>query len=174
DQPTGPARVFAYWADPATGVLPGGARGVDASVNAVFLSTYGMLLLELEDGEGLSLQLKAGKSMDWQAPVHSALPPAQELALWWLNPETGLWEEGPGVFVSGNKVMGQMDKTGYWSLAAASPLVQVRGWVFEPGGSPARAVEARISGPDGRVLAGGQTQSQGKFTLDMPGGVPSE
>jgi hypothetical protein len=174
DQPTGSARVFAYWADPAVGSLPGGARGVDASGDPVFLTTYGMLLLELEDGDGLPLQLKAGSGVEWQAPVNSALPSAQELALWWLNPETGLWEEGPGVFVSGNLVMGQMDKTGYWNLAAASPLVQVRGWVFEPGGSPARAVEARISGPDGRIFAGGLTQSQGKFALDMPGGVSAE
>lgn len=69
----GAALIYAYWmnpSDPAFAQLaPNGSRGIDLAESNRYLTSYGVLALELTDENGLPLRTAPGKTLDLHFPV---------------------------------------------------------------------------------------------------------
>jgi hypothetical protein len=174
---SGLARIFAYWLDPSGETfpdrLPGGAQGEDESGKRQHLQSFGILAIDMTDENGAPLRLAAGKMMELHFPVPASLLSAApaNILLWSLDAERGVWQESSLAYLANSSYIAQANGGQFWNVAAHSPLVQLRSWVKEAGGSPAREVLVRALAPDGRLLASGRTQNQGLVALDLPSGM---
>lgn len=174
---SGTARIFAYWLDPSDEAfpdrLPGGGQGEDGSGERQHLQSFGLLAIDITDENGAPLRLAAGKMMELHFPVPASLLTAApaNLSLWSLDAERGVWQESSLAYLANSSYIAQATSGQFWNVAVHSPLVQVRSWVKEAGGSPARDVLVRAFAPDGRLLATGRTQSKGLVALDLPSGM---
>ena len=176
---TGTVQVYAYWIDPGDPeflqLAPAGARGLDANRELRYLNSYGILAMELTDENGLPLRTAPGKTMDLHFPVPGALTGTapSELALWSFDPEAGLWNESATATLSNQYYHGKAPSGLFWNVAGSSLLVQVKGWVQQPGSGPAREVEVLAWETNGSLLARTSTQNQGQFVLVLPGDAPA-
>jgi hypothetical protein len=174
---SGMARIFAYWLDPSDEAfpdrIPGGTQGEDELGKRQHLQSFGILAIDMTDENGAPLRLAAGKMMELDFPVPASLLSAApaNLLLWSLDAGRGVWQESSLAYLANSSYIAQATGGQFWNVAVHRPLVQVRSWVKEAGGSPAREVLLRAFAPGGRLLASGRTQSQGLVALDLPSGM---
>ncbi|HEX6849611.1 MAG TPA: hypothetical protein VF144_21640, partial [Chitinophagaceae bacterium] len=98
---TGTVNVYAAYIDPTAADIssrvPGSFMAIDKVGKRVFLSSYGMMAVELESSAGEKLQIKPGNTATLTSPIPSsrqAAAPAT-IPLWYIDERTGLWmEEG--------------------------------------------------------------------------------
>ena len=174
----GAALIYAYWINPSAPAFaqlaPNGSRGIDLAENDRYLTSYGVLALELTDENGLPLRTAPGKTLDLHFPVPVTLlstAPA-ELSIWSFDTEKALWLEESTVALFDQYYSAKVASGLFWNVASSQPLVQVKGWIQLPDGSPARGALVRVSGTDGSEWAQVSTQNQGQFLLEIPGNSP--
>lgn len=81
--------------------FPGGFEGVQTTGNRGLIVSYGVMEVVFEQ-EGEELQLAPGRSAGVEIPVYSSSAEVGDtIALWSVDPNTGLWrEEGAGTVVA--------------------------------------------------------------------------
>lgn len=174
---SGTARIFASWLDPADpgfpDRVPGSAQGEDESGKRQHLQSFGLLAIDMTDENGTPLRLAAGEMMELHFPIPASLLAGapQQLFLWSLDVERGVWEESSLAYLANGAYIAQATGGQFWNVAVKRPLVQVRSWVKGADGSPARDVLVRALLPDGQLLATGRSQNQGLVALDLPSGM---
>lgn len=179
DPATGEAQVYAYWLDPSDPSFSKwntmGVKGVDPMGNTRFLQSFGILVLDLTDSNGLPLRVAPGKNLELRFPVPAAMAASAPatLDLWSFNPQAGAWETASSASLFNQTYTAKAATGQYWNVATSQPLVQVRGWTQLPDGSSAGGVYFRVEGTDGWVLGEGQTQNQGQFAFDFPANTPA-
>ena len=179
DPATGEAQVYAYWLDPTHPSFPEwtkmGVKGIDPEGKPRFLQSFGILVLDLADSNGLPLRIAAGKNLDLHFPVPAGMAATapETLELWSFNAQAGAWETSSSASLFNQTYTAKAANGQYWNVALSRPLVQVKGWVQLPDSSPATGVYVQAEGTNGSVLAKGQTQNQGQFTFDFPANTPA-
>lgn len=104
----GEVNIASTWLDPEDrntfSTMPGALLGINANEDEQILQTYGMMAVEMEDGQGNTLQLKEGVSALLTFPLSSALESEAptEIHLWHFDEDAGVWiEEGRAIKENG-------------------------------------------------------------------------
>lgn len=148
------------------GAFPGAFEGLPTGGARAAIMSYGSAELVPMQG-GQKLNLAAGKSADIELPIYpelhqggAALALGDTIALWSLNPATGLWtQEGTGTVVvntgspSGKALRATIAHFSWWNGDAAAQMATVDLSVVVPNASPALPA-GTLAEVSGQVVAG--------------------
>ncbi|MEM1214688.1 MAG: hypothetical protein AAGJ82_03315, partial [Bacteroidota bacterium] len=177
---TGAAEVYAAWLDPTAPnlgeMMPGGLYGIDENGLFVTMTTYGMVVVELEDTDGNELVLAEGKMATLQLTVPSELltHAPNEIPLWFFDETSGLWiAEGAASLENGSYV-GEVSHFTYWNVdyPYQVPTVNITGCLEYNNGAPAANVPFHVTfaGDTSVIIVRGGTDSDGNFGGPVPTG----
>ena len=136
---TGGVNVYTYWYNPTADdlqrTMPGDLRARDTQGNEVQLATYGMLAVELQSPSGQSLNISEGNTATLTFPlVELADGAPDEIPLWSLDEETGIWIEEGTATKQGNTYVGEVSHFSFWNCDAPFPLVTINGIIKDTEG----------------------------------------
>jgi hypothetical protein len=173
---TGTINVYAAYIDPSSDeiaeTVPGSFMANDKDDRRVTLASFGMLAVELESPSGEKLQVAEGK----KATLTTAIPAASlaaapaTISLWYLNEQTGLWEEEGTATRSGNVYVGDVSHFSFWNCDIGIPAITLSMTVKNGHGDPIVHALVRISrtGATNWIQAYGITDSLGKVSGLVP------
>ncbi len=92
---TGDVKVYARYLDPLAdnfvGIMPGMLAGLTDNNAMTSLISYGMVSVEMEDGNGNKLELASGSKVKVTLPALASSP--AEIPVWHFNESHGVWVE---------------------------------------------------------------------------------
>jgi hypothetical protein len=103
-------------------LTPGALRGVTTGSEENTLATYGMIAVEMQDGNGNALQIAPGQSAEirMQIPASQQANAPSTIQLWHFDEAMGMWvEEGKATRV-GNEYVGQAPHFSFWNYDIGS------------------------------------------------------
>ncbi|MBC7777106.1 MAG: hypothetical protein H7246_16860, partial [Phycisphaerae bacterium] len=128
--------VYARYLDPSDPNLglfvPGDMTAENAADEEVFLSTYGMIGVELETGNGQKLKVAPGKEVELRMPILAsqlASAPAS-IPLWYYDLAKGHWQEDGSAQKVGNEYVGKVTHFSFFNCDAPFPLTQLHGKIY--------------------------------------------
>ncbi len=127
--------IFAAYLDPTLeetfDQMPGDLTGLDANGRVQGLITYGMVVVELKDGEGNQIHLPEGEHAILSMPVSEeqlSNAPAT-IPLWYFDEDHRTWvEEGEAQLV-GDTYVGEVSHFSFWNCDAPFPVVEISGTI---------------------------------------------
>jgi hypothetical protein len=133
---TGQANIYARYLDPSNPAfgqfVPGDMTAEKASDEEVFVSTFGMIGVEIQTNSGQKLKIAPGKDVEIRLPIlasQAAFTPAN-VPLWYYDLEEGHWQEDGSVDKVGNEYVGKVTHFTFFSCGSPFPLTQLHGKVF--------------------------------------------
>ena len=133
---SGDVRVFAHYLDPTSTNLgynmPGDLRGINTAGKEQILSTYGMIVVEIEDQSGQALQIANGSEVAIRMPIISSqvAEVPTEIPLWYYDIEKARWMEEGLAQKSGNEYVGMVKHFSYWNCDFPYEVVNLTGKVY--------------------------------------------
>lgn len=167
-----------YWFDPSNDFslrnMPGNLEGIDKEGNKVTLGTLGMFSAEFRTEEGQDLNLKP----DMTAMVTMNIPgemiegSPDEVPLWSLDEEFGVWVEEGIAYKEGNKYIFDVSHFSFWNCDAPYPVTNLEGTVTDSEGNAISNVAMNISFFDGVrfISRAGYTNDSGQYGGKVPKG----
>jgi len=153
--------------------FPGGFSQLDPDSGQRTFFSVGFLEVNVVDETGRPLQLKDGSEAQISVPLPEALmdsAPASA-AVFWLNPETGMWEATGGEAVrKGETYEFSVSHFSLWTVGWAADLSYIRGRVVDCNGDPLGHNLVAAVAQDKRWpwFGAGFTDGNGVFTLQVP------
>jgi hypothetical protein len=139
---TGSVNVYAAYIDPtASDILervPGSFMANDKDGKRVFLTSYGMMAVELESTAGEKLQIKPGVAATLTSPIPSSVQASAPatIPLWYIDETTGLWKEEGVATKQGNNYVGEVKHFSFWNCDTGIPGVTLTATLKTSKGSP--------------------------------------
>ena len=173
---TGPVKLYAVYIDPtATDILdrvPGSFMANDKDGKTVLLSSYGMMVVELESSTGEKLQVKQGSTATLTSPIPAtaqASAPAT-IPLWYVDEATGLWKEEGTATKQGNSYVGTVKHFSYWNCDIPVETITLTGKFVTGKGQPLVNASISIKPTSGNFFgtAHGYTDSLGLVNGPVP------
>ena len=169
----GDIMVAANWLDPEaedlTEIMPGDLRAIDKGGYLKGLTTFGMVAVELSTTSGELLQIAPGKKATLGFPLSSTLSTAAPatIPLWYLNEQTGLWQEDGTATKSGNSYTGEVSHFSYWNCDLPNANVPLTFTVVDAQNRPIpyQHVEIRPTSSNSWSHIGGNTDSSGYVSV---------
>ncbi|HMG15156.1 MAG TPA: carboxypeptidase-like regulatory domain-containing protein [Saprospiraceae bacterium] len=118
--------------------MPGELTGITSSNTITKLSTFGMLIVELESPSGQKLQIKSGKEAEIsvKAPASSSIGVPNTVPLWYFDVTNAYWkEEGSAELINGRYV-GKVAHFSCWNYDVKLPSIILKGRVLDQHGNP--------------------------------------
>jgi hypothetical protein len=173
---SGTVNVYAAYIDPtAQDILqrvPGSFAGNDRNDKRVFLTSYGMVAVELQSAAGERLQIKAGRAATLTSPIPSSVlasAPAT-IPLWYIDERTGLWKEEGVATKQGNNYVGSVNHFSFWNCDTGIAGVTLSATLKTGTGQP--LVNAWVVINAGKIgSASGYTDSAGQVRGLVPAGA---
>jgi hypothetical protein len=173
---TGTVNVYAAYIDP-TGPdilqrVPGSFAGTDKNDKRVFLTSYGMLAVELQSTAGEKLQIKAGSTATLTSPVPSSIQASAPatISLWYIDEKTGLWKEEGVATKQGNNYVGSVRHFSFWNCDTGISGITLSATLKTSAGQPlVNAWVVITAGTFGS--ASGYTDSAGQVKGLVPAGT---
>jgi len=167
---TGEVQVYTHWYDPTDpdlGIsMPGNLTGILLDESEVQLGTYGMIAVELETANGVSLQLADGKKATLNFPVPSSLSPPETIPLWSFDEADGKWvQDGEANHLDGF-YRAEVSHFSFWNCDAPFPLVNIEGRILY-NGSPVSNFPITIK-VENLTSGYGHTDGEGFFRGKVP------
>ncbi len=167
--------VYARYLDPSDPNLglfvPGDMTAENAADEEVFLSTYGMIGVELETGNGQKLKVASGKEVELRMPIlasQAASAPAS-IPLWYYDIAKGHWQEDGSAQRIGNEYVGKVTHFTFFNCDAPFPLTQLHGKIYlENSSQPLANALVRITLLATGSSAFGYTDGNGSFGGCIP------
>ncbi|HEV8286957.1 MAG TPA: carboxypeptidase-like regulatory domain-containing protein [Chitinophagaceae bacterium] len=138
----GTVNVYASYINPASQdiaqTVPGSFMADDKDNKRVFLTSYGMLAVELESSSGEKLQITSGSAATLTMPIPSALQSTapSSISLWYVDDQTGIWKEEGTAVKNGNSYVGQVKHFSFWNCDFSAPAVTLSMTLQNPEGLP--------------------------------------
>lgn len=133
---TGQANIYARYLDPSNPAfglfVPGDMTAEKVSDEEVFVSTFGMIGVEIQSGSGQKLKIAPGKDVEIRMPILAgqvALSPSS-VPLWYYDMEEGHWQEDGSADKMGNEYVGKVTHFTFFSCGSPFPLTQVHGKIY--------------------------------------------
>jgi len=167
----GSVDVYISWIDPSADDLAqnmvGDLSGVDSEGVLMSLSTFGMLVVELQDSEGNELNILEGHEAELKFRVpDELLEHAKEtIPLWSYNEEEGYWVEESEARLDGNFFHGNVSHFSAWNVDYKGEAISISGIVGIEANNrsySASYLEVYVSGPN-IGLRGGWLCDDGSF-----------
>ena len=173
---TGTVNVYAAYIDPTTPDIlqrvPGSFAGTDKNDKRVFLTSYGMVAVELQSTGGEKLQIKAGGTATLTSPIASSVQTSAPatISLWYIDEKTGLWKEEGVATKQGNNYVGSVSHFSFWNCDAGISGVTLSATLKTSTGQP--LVNAWVVITAGKIgSASGYTDSLGQVRGMVPAGA---
>ena len=173
---TGTVNVYASYIDPtAADILqrvPGSFMADDKDAKRVFLTSYGMMAVELQSTGGERLQIKSGSTATLTSPIPSsrqASAPAN-IPLWYIDERTGLWKEEGVATKQGNNYVGTVSHFSFWNCDIGVQGITLSATVKTTTGQPLVNAWVVITA-DKSNSAFGYTDSLGQVSGLVPAGT---
>ena len=172
---SGQFNVFARYLDPSDPKLglfiPGDMTAENEADEVVFLATYGMLGVEIQDLNGQKLKIAPGKEVEVRMPIiasQMASAPS-EIALWYYDLEDGHWKEEGLAQKVGAEYVGKVTHFSFWNCDASFPLTQLKGKIYlENTSQPLINALVRITMLSTGASSFGSTDDKGNFGGCIP------
>jgi len=133
---SGPVDVYSAWIDPSATDLAqnmiGDLSGIDSQGGLVALSTFGMLVVELQDPNGNELNIGEGFKAELKFPVPASLlnRAPEAIPLWYYDEENGYWLEEGQAFLDGEFYVGTVTHFSAWNVdAKTEDVISIFGFV---------------------------------------------
>ena len=146
---------------------PGGLSAINTEGEEVVLASFGMLGIELNNGnvniaEGYTAKITMPIANEFLADAPSTIP------LWHLNEETGFWEEEGTATLQGNTYVGDVSHFSFWNCDYPFPFVELSFQVVDDNNNP--LVYKYISGTISNTgeIGGGWTDDNGYIVDKFP------
>jgi len=144
----------------------GAYEGIDANGDKKLFTSYGMLIVDLKDGKGDSLQITGEITVFF--PTISQID-AETIPLWYYDYDKGIWiEEGYATRQSDGSYRGEISHVGAWSLnmpvETASGIY--KGKIMYEDGSPARGIRIQARG-ENWISTDLTTDEEGRFEIEV-------
>jgi hypothetical protein len=173
---TGTIDVYASYIDPSAADIlqrvPGSFMANDKDGKRVFLTSYGMMAVELQSTVGERLQIKSGNTATLTSPIPSSgqasAPPT--IPLWYIDERTGLWKEEGVATKQGNNYVGTVTHFSFWNCDISVQAITLSATIKTTTGQPlvnAWVVVAESKGGS----ASGYTDSLGQVRGLVPAGT---
>ena len=173
---SGTVNVYASYIDPtAADILqrvPGSFMADDKDAKRVFLTSYGMMAVELQSTGGERLQIKSGSTATLTSPIPSsrqASAPAN-IPLWYIDERTGLWKEEGVATRQGNNYVGIVSHFSFWNCDIGVQGITLSATVKTTTGQPLVNAWVVITA-DKSNSAFGYTDSLGQVSGLVPAGT---
>jgi hypothetical protein len=167
---TGTVNVYAAFIDPTDAeigrTVPGSFMANNASNTRVILESYGMMAVELSTTSGEKLQIKTGSTSKLTMPIPTSLQgsaPAS-IPLWYVDEQTGIWQEEGTASKSGSLYVGEVKHYTYWNCDIPYSTVPISFTLQNAAGEPLVHAYVRIvraSAPN-QGMVHGSTDSLGQ------------
>lgn len=172
---TGTVHVYAKRIKP-TGeqlaeLMPGDLRGITRNGVEQSLISYGMMAVELKSDDGIPLQIAPGMKAELRLPVESqqADKAPQSVPMWWMNEETGMWQEEGSFEQSAGEYIAHVNHFSFWNCDLGLPLVNYSVRIFDSlTNTPLMNYKVNIT-VSGALSNCGYTNSSG----EVSGGIPA-
>lgn len=169
--------VYAAYIDPTSSSIdqevPGSFMANTQTDQRVTLSSYGIMAVELESPAGVPLKIKQGNTATLSLPIPSSLQnsaPAT-IPLWYVDENTGLWEEEGSASRNGNTYTGTVKHFTFWNCDIPVPAVTLSLTVRNNDNQPMVHTRVRIKATSSNpyfVSANGYTDSLGQVSGLIP------
>ena len=141
-------------------VFPGAFEGKDVNGQTVPFVSYGLMVVELKDANGNTLQLTDNAVVTFPATLKAT---AESISLWYYDYQHGMWiEDGFAIRQENGTYRGEVSHAGTWSLN--KPIVEApgiyKGRIIYSNGNPVR---------DARVYAIGTNWVRSTLSTDENG-----
>lgn len=171
---SGTINVYAAYIDPTTADIsrrvPGSFLAENSSGDRVVLTSYGMMAVELESASAEKLQLAPGIKATLTSPIpasRQASAPAT-IPLWYVDEQTGLWQEEGQATKNGNNYVGEVSHFSFWNYDVNATAVILSMTLRGPHSVPMVHVPVRLTRTTG-FQSYGWTDSTGQVSGYIPG-----
>lgn len=174
---SGTVSIYAAYIDPTREdigeTVPGSFLADDKDNKRVLLSSYGMMAVELESASGEKLQITAGNTARLSFSIPSGLQASapNNIALWYVDEQTGLWKEEGTAIKNGTIYSGEVKHFTYWNCDVPGPTVNVTASFINTNGLPLMNADVRIRPASGYASAHGYTDSLGQINGPVPANI---
>ncbi len=166
-------QIYGHWYDPTDDklaeVMPGDLRAINSEEQLVQLSTYGMVYVEMRDGNR-ELQLRDGVEAELSFPLPEPLnqTSSETIQTWSFDEELAYWiEEGTAELVD-NRYVAQVSHFSFWNCDAPFPVVHITGRIVNSLGTPLPNVKVCITDLSRANTRMGWTSYNGVFSGKIP------
>jgi hypothetical protein len=172
----GTINVYAAYIDPTSAGIgrrvPGSFLAENSNDERVVLTSFGMVAVELESTSAEKLQLATGVKATLTVPVPSSIQSAAPatIPLWFVDEQTGLWQEEGQATKNGNNYVGQVSHFSFWNCDVSQTAVILSMTLKSHEGSPLVHVPVRLTTASGNQSYG-WTDSIGQVSGYVPGNV---
>jgi len=169
----GTVNVYASYIDPSardiSQIIPGSFMAIDKNDKKVVLTSYGMLAVQLESSNGEKLQIAPGSSATLTIPIPLTIQPSapSSISLWYVNEQTGTWQEEGSAKRDGNNYVGEVKHFSFWNCDFGGSAVTLSMTLQSFKGSPMVYTEVRLTNPDG-FQSYGWSDSLGQVASRVP------
>jgi len=170
---SGTINVYANYIDPTAQdiykTVPGSFMADDKNNKRVFLTSYGMMAVELQSSAGEKLQVASGSTAILTMPIPSSIQstaPAT-ISLWYVDEQTGIWKEEGTASRTGNNYVGQVKHFSFWNCDFSGAAVNLSMTLQNSEGGPLVYVHVRIKRASGDA-GNGWTDSLGQVSGLVP------
>jgi hypothetical protein len=173
---SGTVNVYAAYIDPTASDIsqsvPGSFAGNDRNNKTVFLTSYGMVAVELQSTAGERLQVKTGSTVTLTLPIASSMQSSAPatIPLWYIDEKTGLWKEEGIATRQGNNYVGTVSHFSFWNCDTGISGVTLSATLKTSTGQP--LVNAWVVINAGKIgSASGYTDAAGQVRGLVPAGT---
>ena len=173
----GDYNVYISWIDPSDNELNetimGDLSAIDKDGSLVGLSTFGMLQVELESKDGVTLNLSGGASSELKFPVPASLRSKAPVSipLWSYDETFGYWVEEGQAELIGNNYVGTVTHFSTWNVDTTFEPVELCGEVQIVSNGNELGLpyyEIRLSGSRFNTVAGWLSEDGSFSFLNIP------
>ncbi|MEL6989412.1 MAG: hypothetical protein AAGK97_16490, partial [Bacteroidota bacterium] len=170
DAYSGEVMVAAKWLDPSIAItldqMPGNLIGVNAEVEEVALSTYGMIAVELEgsNGEALNIVNDQTAQISMNVPANLLASAPNEIPLWSYNEQYGIWVEEGKATLQNNQYVGEVSHFSFWNCDVPADMVELSLSLEDGNGTPLANHKVRLSLSSNASTCSGYTDSDGNIS----------
>ena len=145
--------------------LPGGQIGIDQNGTQTLLSIYGALFIDIKTDTEEALTLKENKEISAQF-TNVTLPNnfIGELALWFYNPSSSMWEYQNNI---NDNFTQSLNQAGHWCIASSSNFIKLSG-NLNVGGNPIPNHEIQLSWFNDQPKTSVYTSNKGNWFAFVP------
>lgn len=173
---TGTINVYAAYIDPTAATIanqvPGSFLAENTNDERVVLTSYGMMAVELESTSGEKLQIASGVKATLTVPVPSSLQgsaPAT-IPLWYVDEQTGLWQQEGQATKSGNNYVGEVSHFSFWNCDISANAVILTVTLKDVEGGALVHAQVRLTIASSGWQSYGWTDSVGQVSGYVPNG----
>ncbi len=150
--------------------MPGDLSGTDASGRTVILGSFGMMAVELQDDNGMKLQVTPGKSIEMKIGIAQEMlnTAPSTIPLWFFDPDNGIWKEDGVAEKIGNQYVGDVNHFSTWNVDFSMERIKWDATFVYESGQPVAGYEIRVKIKNLNSSSHGRTNDAGKVSGYIP------